>query len=267
MLRHSGEQTISADPYKPNSSSSIVGQIDFYAYVSPAGLLGRLIGRCLRFRVERYRATVKPPPSSSTTPSDPLYLGLQRVEIEAESLHPDYEVYTPKTFSYTTAPRQSVFSWRGGSASTSSSSAAPEGDRETVPPHLPHETPPDYTPRLALTFAEIQKVRRRTFSSSLLDIDRFPQILFEVTSENASSITGDLYLRGLTQTVQCEKYHYAPPSPTGATEDGLLRVRCPIKIEDYQMTKPALWLGVFTVKPIVEIEVRIPKTLLHGGPA
>ncbi|RNF27592.1 uncharacterized protein Tco025E_00153 [Trypanosoma conorhini] len=63
------------------TSSKELRDVDMYVYTLPAGLLGRYIGRALRFRVERFAYDV-----------DPAGRSLRRVVVEADSLLPQCEV-------------------------------------------------------------------------------------------------------------------------------------------------------------------------------
>lgn len=284
MLRRSNDQSISfnTSPVAATHSSPQVldpaagNSVQLSAFVSPGGLLGRWFGRCLRLRVERFHCVLSKKkfvssstsssssgPRSSTTAESvetrsPAQLSIKRVEVDANSLMPDYEMYPPVHSNHASASSgaSSSFFWRRWSKNKS-------GEEET---HDPHQLAPEYAPRVALTYSEAHKVRKRTFSANVLDADRFPQILFEVTDEDAATIRGDLYLHGMVQPIQCYKYYNAAAtSPSdqkhrfeGATDDGFLRVRCPIPLEEFHVMRPSLWLGLFTIQPVVEVEAQIP---------
>lgn len=72
---------------KRMSSSSELRDVDMYVYVQPAGLLGRYLGRPLRFRVERFSFLVNRRERQ-----------VQQVEVDADSLMPQCEVYMPSRF-------------------------------------------------------------------------------------------------------------------------------------------------------------------------
>lgn len=72
---------------KRMSSSSELRDVDMYVYVQPAGLLGRYLGRPLRFRVERFSFLVNRRERQ-----------VQQVEVDADSLIPQCEVYMPSRF-------------------------------------------------------------------------------------------------------------------------------------------------------------------------
>ncbi|KAF5221521.1 hypothetical protein ECC02_005408 [Trypanosoma cruzi] len=63
------------------TSSKELRDVEMYVYTLPAGLLGRYIGRALRFRVERFAYDI-----------DAASRSLKRVEVEADSLLPQCEV-------------------------------------------------------------------------------------------------------------------------------------------------------------------------------
>ncbi|EPY32896.1 hypothetical protein STCU_02588 [Strigomonas culicis] len=68
------------------SSERELAAVDMYVYTQPAGLLGRLVGRALRFRVERFLVDLGRDGA------------LPRVEVDAESLRPQCEVYPTTKF-------------------------------------------------------------------------------------------------------------------------------------------------------------------------
>ncbi|KAL7708968.1 hypothetical protein N2W54_004207 [Lotmaria passim] len=72
---------------KRMSSSSELRDVDMYVYVQPAGLLGRYLGRPLRFKVQRFSFLVNRRERM-----------LQQVEVDADSLVPQCEVYMPSRF-------------------------------------------------------------------------------------------------------------------------------------------------------------------------
>ncbi|KAG5504461.1 hypothetical protein JKF63_04913 [Porcisia hertigi] len=69
------------------SSSSELKDVDMYVYVEPAGFFGRFIGRPLRLKVQRFSFLV-----------NQRERALQRVEVDADSLLPQCEVYMPSRF-------------------------------------------------------------------------------------------------------------------------------------------------------------------------
>ncbi|KPA83846.1 putative mitochondrial hypothetical protein [Leptomonas pyrrhocoris] len=72
---------------KRMSSSNELRDVDMYVYVLPAGLLGRYLGRPLRFRVDRFSFLVNRRERQ-----------LQQVVVEADSLMPQCEVHMPSRF-------------------------------------------------------------------------------------------------------------------------------------------------------------------------
>lgn len=284
MFRRSNDQSISFDSSPATKASppqdfdpNAVNTVQLSAFVAPGGLLGRWFGRCLRLRIERFhcvlskkKANAAPSSSSSSSSGDqpligrtPAQLSIKRVEVDANSLMPDYEVYPPVRPSGNSGGNTSFF-WRRWLQKNT------DGNEKTHT-HDPHSMAPEYPPRVALTYSEAHKVRKRTFSTGVLDVDRFPQILFEVTDEDAATINGDLYLHGMVQPIKCYKYYHAAYGSNAASstvrpqqgfnevpDDGLLRVRCPIPLEEFHVTRPALWLGLFTIQPVVEVEAQIP---------
>ncbi|KAG5478550.1 hypothetical protein LSCM4_04783 [Leishmania orientalis] len=66
------------------SSNSELKDVDMYVYVQPAGLLGRLLGRPLRLKVQQFSFLVNRRERE-----------LQRVEVDADSLLPQCEVHMP----------------------------------------------------------------------------------------------------------------------------------------------------------------------------
>lgn len=69
------------------TSSDELKDIDMNVYVQPGGILGGLLGRPLRFRVEEFAYIVSRRDHT-----------LRRVEVEANSLSPKSEVYMPSRF-------------------------------------------------------------------------------------------------------------------------------------------------------------------------
>ncbi|KAG5501315.1 hypothetical protein JIQ42_06316 [Leishmania sp. Namibia] len=69
---------------KRMSSNSELKDVDMYVYVQPAGLLGRLLGRPLRLKVQQFSFLVNRRERE-----------LQRVEVDADSLLPQCEVHMP----------------------------------------------------------------------------------------------------------------------------------------------------------------------------
>ncbi|GET88804.1 hypothetical protein, conserved [Leishmania tarentolae] len=72
---------------KRMSSSSELKDVDMYVYVEPAGLLGRFLGRPLRLKVQQFSFLV-----------NRRERALQSVEVNADSLFPQCEVYMPSRF-------------------------------------------------------------------------------------------------------------------------------------------------------------------------
>lgn len=72
---------------KRMSSSNELRDVDMYVYVQPAGLLGRYLGRPLRFNVQRFSFLVNRRERQ-----------VQQVEVDADSLMPQCEVYLPSRF-------------------------------------------------------------------------------------------------------------------------------------------------------------------------
>ncbi|CAG9574382.1 conserved hypothetical protein [Leishmania major strain Friedlin] len=72
---------------KRMSSNSELKDVDMYVYVEPAGLLGRFLGRPLRFKVQQFSFLV-----------NRRERALQRVEVNADSLYPQCEVHMPSRF-------------------------------------------------------------------------------------------------------------------------------------------------------------------------
>ncbi|KPI85650.1 hypothetical protein ABL78_5300 [Leptomonas seymouri] len=69
------------------SSSNELRDVEMYVYVQPAGLLGRWLGRSLRFEVKRFSFLVNRRERE-----------LRQVEVDADSLMPQCEVYMPSRF-------------------------------------------------------------------------------------------------------------------------------------------------------------------------
>eukprot|EP00796_Vickermania_ingenoplastis_P000185 gene187-100_t len=261
------------------SSAVQFPDVQVYAFVRPGGLLGYFVGRCLRLRVERFHCacsrTASPPRASEDLA--PLR-GLQRVEVDLSSVEPDYEMYaTPQS----TSSSSSWTQWWSPSSSSSSAGSAP-----------PFPLPPVYHPRVALTLAEMHKVRRRLQSAGVLDVHRHPQAVFEVTNETPETVEGDLYFHGVTQPIRCRKDLVAPdgqtplqprgrPAPPAsstaqevpqhslvdalgtpvAAADAYVRIHCPVSLDAFHVSRPALWLGLFTVQPRVDVETTFPAAL------
>lgn len=68
------------------SSERELAAVNMYVYTQPAGLLGRLVGRALRLRVERFLVDLDKDRA------------LPVVEVDAESLQPQCEVYPTSKF-------------------------------------------------------------------------------------------------------------------------------------------------------------------------
>nr|CCC92112.1 conserved hypothetical protein [Trypanosoma congolense IL3000] len=66
-----------------SSASSEMEGVDMFVYTLPTGLLGRVVGRALRFRVERFAFTVN---SASTSSSSGKGCSLKSVDVDADSL-------------------------------------------------------------------------------------------------------------------------------------------------------------------------------------
>lgn len=233
---HSGKPFSSASP-------NPFEEVELFLHVSPGGLLGRWLGRCLRLRVGRFQCvvrdddggggggvgakpgsvqeTVRTTTSNSTggssTAGSPL-LGVRVVEVETDSILPDMEVVPPPT------------SWRRKYVQEESNSNSvppsppprPLGARNScTSPWNPFSSsllpPPVFSPRVPLTLSERNKIVKRLFSSDVLDVDRFPLAWFDVEEETAQRINGELYVKGIPQRVQCRKFSYprlgGPPPP------------------------------------------------------
>lgn len=425
---HSGEVHLTSSSSSSSASTRGSSEVQLFAYVFPAGLLGRWMGRCLRLRVGRFQCTVEGPhgekkgrapslspprardglsredffSSSSSFPSaqEAPFLGVRVVEVEVDSVVPEMEVFPPsnawrKKFALvekqrekqkkekeggehlTDASRFSPFSssssstswaagkWRrmtqmfrpvphesappppppherNGTESTTQKEAmqdreglrgvplsdptsATSHDAKVPPPPLrattlpipsssPPLSPPLFPPRVSLTYSERNKVQKRLLSSTMLHADRFPLIWYDIEAEDSSSLTGELYVRGVGQLVRCHKYYsprssaavhaaalpppppplfsttttsatssssatpvegsstvaekesgrmvsvpYSPPSPPLPPGDGFLHIHCSIPdIEAYGITKPSLWMRLFTISSTVEVEAKIP---------
>lgn len=201
--------------------------ITFYAYAFPGGLLGRFIGRCIRLRVSRYACVV----------------GRDRPALLA-------------------AASSSTATASDGGSSSSSTSVLPmlsglkrvEVDPSGLEPDCEVHQNATMQPRLAFTFAETHKIRQR-LDSTVLDTARFPQVLYEIHEESETEVRGDLYLRGFTHPLQCRK--------EVKLNEGVLSVSCDVRLSDYDVPLPSLWMGLFTVKPLMKVEAAIPLDVMY----
>lgn len=349
---HSLSGEVHLTPSSSFSSTPTKGssEVELFAYVFPGGLLGRWIGRCLRLRVGRFQCTIDPhhaqkggsPPPPPRTTDPPLseeddfsfsssssssprsayeapFLGVRVVEVEADSVVPEMEVFPPspawrRQFAQVEKQQQqkkeeerqrhhhpsSLDVYRSSSFFSSlRSSSSSSGDEPSL-------SPPFFLPRLPLTYSERNKVQKRLLSSSILHADRFPLIWYDVEEEDGKSLTGELYVKGVGQPVKCHKFytprttmvHPTAVSPTTTTTtttssssspsslpvegsnvpagnakrrvsgvpplhspvgDGFLHIHCSIPdIEAYGISKPSLWMRLFTILSTVEVEAKIP---------
>eukprot|EP00744_Colponema_vietnamica_P012801 GILI01017956.1.p1 GENE.GILI01017956.1~~GILI01017956.1.p1 ORF type:complete len:190 (+),score=34.09 GILI01017956.1:145-714(+) len=85
----------------------------------------------------------------------------------------------------------------------------------------------------------------------ILQASSFPSVVFDVQSETATEAVGWLTLKGRTEPLICTKTY----------TDTELIVRCPIIQSKWGMPRYTL-LGLLTVGDQVDIEARVPRTLL-----
>lgn len=199
------------------SSRRELKDVDMFIYTDPAGLLGRILGRCLRFRVSDFSFVV-----DRRQPTV-----LRRVEVDADSIRGECEVYAPSR-----NRRHARFS------STGSSGADGAADSTRFE-------------RLPLTYSEIERLRRRV-RGSVLNVPRYPLIEFEVASETPSAIEGVLSLHGESKNIKCSRQ----------VEGGQLVVQCPISLKDFHIIPYSLWFGLFSVADKVIVETRVPASVL-----
>lgn len=243
-----GYHTVFSSTTRGSGTPPPIEEVELFLHVSPGGWLGRFIGRCLRLRVGRFQCVIDPErakndqaldssmqqsgstSSSSSSIPTPPFLGLRTVEVETDSIVPDMEVLplshkwrkmfleeekwiekkeqeeskcTPSSSSMT--PSSSSLSWRttGKTAHASIS-------------------PPVFAPRVPFTYLERRKIQKRLFSPDILSVDRFPLLWLEVEEEKATSIKGELYVKGIPQTVRCRKFFYSSaPPPVSHASPGL----------------------------------------------
>lgn len=145
-------------------------QVQMHVITQPAGLLGRMIGRPLCFRVGSFSYLVS---------SNRL---LQRVEVEADSLIPLCEV------------RKAKAAADGGTA------APPASQDAAMKPFEGYR----FEERVPLTLSESSKLIRRV-RGYVLDAPRYPYVEFDVEAEEADRIRGTLHLHGESHTISCAK--------------------------------------------------------------
>ncbi|CBH13354.1 hypothetical protein, conserved [Trypanosoma brucei gambiense DAL972] len=177
-----------------SSTSSELRGVDMFVYTLPSGVLGRFIGRALRFRVDRFNFSTGP-----SADGNDKRRSLKSVEVEANSLSPLCEV--------------DKFQFE----------------------------------RLPLTVSEVVRLERRT-RDYVLDVTRYPRILYTVEEETPTEVKGTLELRGERKAITCTK----------SVEGPELIVRCPIDTREFNIPSYSLMYGVFGVSPHVQVETRIP---------
>lgn len=105
--------------------------------------------------------------------------------------------------------------------------------------------------RLYLTLTEAERVARRT-KNAILDVSRYPHVEYRVDHEDEHYFQGQLRMRGIEQPLRCEKKLEGPE----------LVVTCPIDYTQHGALPYKHLLGLFSVKPTVEVVTRIPVKLL-----
>jgi hypothetical protein len=105
--------------------------------------------------------------------------------------------------------------------------------------------------RLYLTLSEAERVSRRT-KNAVLDVTRFPSIRYRVEREDEDSFHGQLHLRGEEHPVRCDKRLEGPE----------LVITCPVDYTQHGAPQYSHLLGLFSVRPTVEVVTRVPVKLL-----
>ena len=106
-----------------------------------------------------------------------------------------------------------------------------------------------------LSPSDKETIGKNALSKDVLDVEKFPEVTFEVAQETKKNVTGTLTLHGASNMIKLsiEEFpqHFA--------------VKCPLSQPQFGMTPYSAMMGSIKVAPQVDIQLEVPKAVYNDG--